>query len=589
MQIRNDSGLEAGVMIGEFRVERRLGVGGMGVVYLARQPSLNRLVALKVLGSALGRPSDIARFQREAQAAALLKHPGIATIHFIGQDQQVCYLAMEYIDGVSVRLVLDYLATSRLANSDIEQAVSVLASGEARPTALRFDVPTEAFSETPTEQPNLGEDGLTPEARALIARPSYIRRSCELVRDAALALAHAHERGVEHQDIKPENLLLDRNGSIHIIDFGLARFFEDVTVTHTGQLVGTPMYMSPEQVTGRTEVDHRADIYSLGLVLYELLSLRRPIQAITRERVLHFIVTKSLPPLSTRNPGVSQALESVAHKATARNPDERYSTAAAFAADLGRAMANEPVEALPYRLEGVSGEIEDARPKDIARLLTLTLPTMVMGCLGGMHSLTNARDKKLMHYDELVEFALPGLIVILLASIFVVQGLLSARAWARWTAWGLAVWSIVSGIILWIPSTKASFSWIRGMTGVSPIAQLSIAISLYACASLVALRFLRRISITRNTPLFAGPPVLASVGLLCWSAIGGSMLLAGSFNAFSKDTHRAEYLAMHGYGIVLSISGGSIIWVLLMPRMTDYFRAAKKIRAERRSVASRTA
>lgn len=100
----------------------------------------------------------------------------------------------------------------------------------------------------------------------------YIRGCCEIARDIALALAHAHENGVTHRDIKPENLLLARDGTIHVIDFGLARFVEDVTLTSTGALIGTPMYMSPEQVTGRLEVDHRTDIYSLGLVIYEMFS-----------------------------------------------------------------------------------------------------------------------------------------------------------------------------------------------------------------------------------------------------------------------------------------------------------------------------
>src|SRR3954469_6622522 len=115
-----------------------------------------------------------------------------------------------------------------------------------------------------------------------MASPDYIRRCCEIVRDAALALAHAHERGVTHRDIKPENLLLDRQGLVHLIDFGLARFFEDVSLTNTGALVGTPMYMSPEQISGHIKIDHRTDVYSLGLVLYELLILRRPMIAATR-------------------------------------------------------------------------------------------------------------------------------------------------------------------------------------------------------------------------------------------------------------------------------------------------------------------
>ena len=121
--------------------------------------------------------------------------------------------------------------------------------------------------------------------------------------------------------------MLDRDRRVHVIDFGLARFFEDATLTNTGALVGTPMYMSPEQVTGRFGIDHRTDIYSLGLVLYELLTLRRPIAAPTREGILRQIATKALPPVSWRNRAVPRDLEAVVHKATAKDPDERYQTA----------------------------------------------------------------------------------------------------------------------------------------------------------------------------------------------------------------------------------------------------------------------
>ena len=124
---------------------------------------------------------------------------------------------------------------------------------------------------------------------------------------------------------------MDRQGKVHLIDFGVARFFEDATLTNTGALVGTPMYMSPEQVTGRLEVDHRTDIYSLGLTLYELLTLQRPITAPTREGVLRQIVTKALLPVSWLNRAVSRDLEGVVHKATTKDPDERYQRARGFA------------------------------------------------------------------------------------------------------------------------------------------------------------------------------------------------------------------------------------------------------------------
>ena len=183
--------------------------------------------------------------------------------------------------------------------------------------------------------------------------------------EAALALAHAHERGVVHRDVKPENILLDRQGRVHLIDFGVARFFEDVSLTNTGALVGTPMYMSPEQVTGRLDLDHRTDVYSLGLVLSELLTLARPIAAPTREAVLRQIVTKAMPPASWRNPALPRDLEGVLHKAAAKDPDDRYQTAADFADDLRRWLDGKPVAAHTYRYRLDLREIKAERPAGI--------------------------------------------------------------------------------------------------------------------------------------------------------------------------------------------------------------------------------
>jgi eukaryotic-like serine/threonine-protein kinase len=234
----------------------------MGIVYQARQLSLNRLVALKVLGQALSRGTDVTRFQREAQAAARLRHPAIAQVYFIGQDRHVCYLAMELIEGASLRKVLDRLGSTTTADSSLDSIVrdDLAADPEAQP--VRFDVATEATGAEPAAGPPAEINPyLSPQARELRTTANYVRRVCEVIRDAAGALSHAHEQGVIHRDIKPDNLLLDRKGGVHLIDFGIARFFEDQAVTYTGQLVGTPLYMSPEQVTGRGAIDARTDLY----------------------------------------------------------------------------------------------------------------------------------------------------------------------------------------------------------------------------------------------------------------------------------------------------------------------------------------
>jgi serine/threonine protein kinase len=363
--------LETDVKIGDFRIETCLGAGGMGIVYRARQVSLDRVVALKVLGAALIREADRARFQREAQAVAKLNHPGIADVYFIGQDRQVCYMAMEFIDGLTLRRVIDRLAASHDAALTIDLALGQGYHEETGVREERFDLPTVDYrggAERPREVEPAGPGWLTPDARQLIVSRSHIRRCCEVAVEVALALAHAHERGVVHRDIKPENILIDRQGRVHLIDFGVAHFFEDASLTNTGALVGTPMYMSPEQVSGHLALDHRTDIYSLGMVLYELLALARPIAAPTREGVLRQIVTKPMSPASWYNPSIPRDLEGVLHKATAKDPDDRYPTASDFAADLRRWLEGKPVTALPYRYRLDPREIKAERPAGVTAL-----------------------------------------------------------------------------------------------------------------------------------------------------------------------------------------------------------------------------
>jgi serine/threonine protein kinase len=376
--------LEANVQIGDFRIVKRLGAGGMGIVYLAKQVSLDRLVALKILGQSLTQPSDKARFLREAQAVAKLKHPIIASVHYIGQDSQVCYYAMEYIDGVSLRAVIENLRTSHDPDLTLETALNSSWTADGTSEEIRFDQPTADYPPESVDEPNpIGPGEISREARKLIATKEYIRHCCEIIKTVALALAHAHEKGVIHRDIKPGNLLLDRNGNVYLIDFGIARFFEDTTVTQTGALIGTPMYMSPEQVTGRIELDHRTDIYSLGLVLYELLSIQRPIQSPTREGILRKIVTKAMVPITWLNRDIPRDLESIVHKATSKDPDQRYQFANGFASDLQRFLDDESVEATHYHYNFDDSSIVAERPGGIilVAFLVFLLSLYVMGNL----------------------------------------------------------------------------------------------------------------------------------------------------------------------------------------------------------------
>ena len=213
---------------------------------------------------------------------------------------------MEYIDGISLQTMIESLRTSRNPHLSLEAALHSDWTDGGNSEEIRFDDPTcTLHSESNHQQSAIGPQEISPEARRLTGTREYIRRSCDVIKTVALALAHAHERGVIHRDIKPENILLDRSGNPYLIDFGLARFFEDATVTQTGALLGTPMYMSPEQVTGRIKLDHRTDIYSLGLVLYEMLTLARPFSSSTREGILRQIMIKAMVPLSWKNRAVS--------------------------------------------------------------------------------------------------------------------------------------------------------------------------------------------------------------------------------------------------------------------------------------------
>lgn len=465
--------LEAGVQIGDFRIERRLGAGGMGIVYQARQMSLNRPVALKVLGQALTRGTDVSRFQREAQAAARLRHPGIAQVYYIGQDRHVCYLAMELIEGASLRRILDRLGTTQSADSSLDSIVLDDIQDEAPAKEVRFDIPTEAPESTRDQRQETNQADqnpyLSPQARTLRTSPGYIRRVCELVRDAAQALAHAHEQGVIHRDIKPDNLLLDRQGKVHLIDFGVARFFDDQAVTYTGQLVGTPLYMSPEQVTGRGAIDARTDIYSLGLVLYEMLALRPPMEATNRENLLRTIVTKPLAPISWRNSAIKNELERVVHQATQKDPDQRYSSAADLAAELDRFLTGKPVEAAAYHFRLDEREITAARPGAavfaavncflVSVFLSLafaSLSLMVVVLMMGYGSGAGVTG-------GLVQLVIA--VCIFAGGITVGRGILAAREWARWLAVlasGLITIASIGGLFLLVFATVTILSGSAG-------------------------------------------------------------------------------------------------------------------------------
>jgi WD40 repeat protein len=279
---------------GDYEILREIARGGMGVVFQARQVSLNRVVALKmILAGQLANETDVRRFYSEAEAAANLDHPGIVPIHEVGQHEGQHYFSMGFVEGQSL-------------------------------------------------------------AQRLSEGPLPPREAAELVRRVSEAIDYAHQHGVIHRDLKPANVLLDRRGNPRVTDFGLAkRLASDSQLTGSGQMMGTPSYMPPEQTSNRRgEVGPAADVYSLGATLYALLTGRPPFQAATpMDTVLQVISDEPAPPRRL-NASVPIDLETICLKCLEKEPARRYASAAAFGDDLRRYLAGEPIVARPVsRLE----------------------------------------------------------------------------------------------------------------------------------------------------------------------------------------------------------------------------------------------
>jgi serine/threonine protein kinase len=305
--------------LGDYRLIREVGRGGMGVVYEAEQVSLNRRVAVKVLPFAAALDArQLQRFKHEARAAALLHHGNIVPIYAVGSDLGVHYYAMQLIDGRSL--------------------AEIIADRRAR-SCRRADAP-------PTAQTGASRrDGdATPPGRPDPTRPGrdHFRRVAELIAQAADALDYAHQQGVVHRDVKPANLLIDAAGHLWVADFGLARGRAGPGLTGTGDVIGTLRYMAPEQVLAkRAVVDHRCDIYALGATLYEALTLEPAFPGEDREAVVGRIAVGDVRP--PRRPALPAALERILLKALAFEPGHRYGTAGEVADDLRRYLAGQPV------------------------------------------------------------------------------------------------------------------------------------------------------------------------------------------------------------------------------------------------------
>jgi tRNA A-37 threonylcarbamoyl transferase component Bud32 len=273
--------------LGDYELLEEIGRGGQGVVFRARQKSLNRTVALKVIS--LGQwasKAHLKRFRLEAEAAARLEHPGIVPVHEVGERDGSCYFSMKFVEG-----------------GQLDEVVR----------------------------------------RA----PMSIRQAVELIAKVARTVHYAHEHGILHRDIKPGNILLDQKGEPHLTDFGLARLVEsESTVTRTLEVLGTPSYMAPEQAVGNNAaISSVTDVYGLGAVLYQVLTGHPPFAGGTTYETIKLVLDTEPRQPRLWNPKIDRDLSTICLKCLEKDPKRRYSSALALAEDLDRWLKHEPIRA----------------------------------------------------------------------------------------------------------------------------------------------------------------------------------------------------------------------------------------------------
>ncbi|MEZ6196583.1 MAG: serine/threonine-protein kinase [Planctomycetota bacterium] len=295
--------------LGPFRILRELGRGGMGVVYLAEDEGLDRRVALKVLPDTFGgAPALVARFKREAEVASRLDHPHLCGVLRVGETDGRHWIAMRYVPGVTLEQVLrDGPAEERLTRTD--------------------------------------------ESRSVTGVDARLAPSLVLLEKVARALHAAHESGVVHRDLKPGNVMIDERGEPVVLDFGLALDLQSedgAALTQSGDVLGTPYYMAPEQIRGEAHrADPRVDVWAMGVMLYEVFAGRRPFEAPTRDALYRSILEDDPPRLRKVAPGLPRDLETIVETALAKSPERRYASGADLAEDLRALMEIRPIKARP--------------------------------------------------------------------------------------------------------------------------------------------------------------------------------------------------------------------------------------------------
>jgi serine/threonine protein kinase/WD40 repeat protein len=335
-------------ILGDFRLIRELGSGGMGLVYEAEQLSMGRRVALKVLPfAALVQDKLLQRFHNEVRAAASLDHPHIVSIYSVGEERGVHFFAMQLIRGQTLADAITQLRNAELVKSrpeilPIESPLLTVDGQQADKQARQVAAVGKSSPTKKEQQVRITTHGGSHQVA------EFYRWAARLGIQASEALQHAHELGVQHRDIKPSNLMLDGEGQLYIADFGLARIEADAGVTLPGDIIGTLRYMAPEQALAKREiVDYRADIYSLGATLYELLTLQPAFGETDRSELLKQIAFEEPRPLRKLDHHIPVELETIVLKAMAKTPEDRYQTSQRLADDLRAFLENRPIQAQP--------------------------------------------------------------------------------------------------------------------------------------------------------------------------------------------------------------------------------------------------
>ncbi len=335
--------------LGDYTLRRQIGRGGMGIVYDAWQNSVERQVALKVLpGAVAADDRAFHRFMREAKTAARLNHPNVVSVYAMGVDDHTPYYAMEMVEG-----------------DTLSQIIRTIKEAEEGADTVFGD-----------------KDGA-----------GYFEKIGKAFTDVADGLQHAHSKGVIHRDIKPSNLILDSEGRLRIFDFGLAHLEGQESLTINGDVVGTPLYMSPEQARRKKiEIDQRTDVYSLGATMYEALCGRPPFRGKDHQDTLSQIIEREPVEPKKMNPSVPKDLETIVLKCLRKDPGDRYGTAEALGQDLRRFVRGDPIEARP---QSKSDKLVRCVRRHLGIIVTAGSVAVLLLVLGWVawarHSAENAR------------------------------------------------------------------------------------------------------------------------------------------------------------------------------------------------------